>query len=149
MLPEGPLPGDNWPVPPGGWPPAVWQVPYEPQAVPGCEEPSSWLKGADCQRYAYGVLSLFGLFCPPLRSSELWADTSATTLADQPAPLDLALFNATNDPFGAHVGLWMGRSTLLHLCREVGRPTAWSFGAFKQRPRYATLIGFKRVGPMT
>ncbi len=31
----------------------------------------------------------------------------------------------------------------------VGRPTAWSLDAFKQRPRYATLIGFKRVGPIT
>jgi hypothetical protein len=125
----------------------VWQVPYKAQAAPGCEQPRSWLEGANCQRYAYGVLSLFGLFCPPLRSSELWADTSATTFAHQPAPLDLALFNATNDPFGAHVALWMGPGALLHLCHEVGHPAAWSFDAFKQRPRYGTLVGHKRVRP--
>jgi hypothetical protein len=59
------------------------------------------------------------------------------------------LFNATSDPFSAHVGIWMATDEILHLCHEVGRPAAWSLATFAARPRYATLIGFKRLTAST
>jgi hypothetical protein len=52
--------------------------------------PAIMAQGSELPTLCLRVLSFFGLLWPPLRSSELWADTSATTLADQPAPLDLA-----------------------------------------------------------
>jgi hypothetical protein len=55
------------------------------------------------------------------------------------------LFNSTTDPYGAHVGVWMSNTEILHLCQEVGRPASWSLDDFAQRPRYATVIGSKRV----
>lgn len=62
---------------------------------------------ADCQRFAYAVLALFGLACPPLRSSDLWDDRTATAVVRNPEPLDLMLYNRTTDPFSAHVAVWM------------------------------------------
>lgn len=36
-------------------------------------------------------------------------------------------------------------SEILHLCHEVGVPVVWPPAMFAARPRYATLIGLKRV----
>lgn len=120
-------------------------MPYDFSASPDCGDSSSWLDGSNCQRYAYGVLSLFGLSCRPLRSSELWDDKEWSVVVDDPRPLDLVLFNGSTDPYGAHVGLWMAPDEVLHLCREVGFPVVWSLGDFAQRRRYAATVGFKRV----
>ncbi len=143
--PAGSLPGDAWPRPSGGWPPGTWRVPYRGSAAPGSDVPPSWLAGSNCQRFAYGVLALFGVACPPLRSSDLWADRAATVTASEPQPLDLVLFNGTADAFGAHLGVWMAPDEVLHLSREVGVPAVWPLCDFAARPRYITLIGFKRV----
>jgi hypothetical protein len=141
----GCVPEEGWPRPPGGWPPRLWQVPYLLSAGPDSDAPASWLDGSNCQRFAYGVLALFGRACPPLRSSDLWEDRSATAVVQHPEPLDLMLYNRTADPFGAHVTVWMGPGEILHLCHEVGVPAIWSPAMFADRPRYATLIGCKRV----
>jgi hypothetical protein len=39
----------------------------------------------------------------------------------------------------------MAREQVLHLSQEVGRPAVWSFDDFADRPRYSTIIGYKRV----
>jgi hypothetical protein len=120
-------------------------VPYVGSASPGRATPGSWLAGANCQLFAYGVLSLFGITCPPLPSTRLWRDCRATVAVEQPEPLDIALFNATPDPFGAHLGLWMAPDEVIHLCKEVGHPVVWPLDEFSRRARYATVVGFKRV----
>ena len=136
---------DSWSTPPEGWPVGLWSVPYLASAVPGSGTPLSWLEGSNCQRFAYGVLTLFGLKCPSLRSSELWEDTVGTVVVDPPQPLDLAFFNKDRNPFGAHIGLWVAEDEVLHLSREVGRPTVWTLDEFQRRPNYRMLIGSKRV----
>ncbi|MDT7664253.1 MAG: hypothetical protein QOD04_3809, partial [Pseudonocardiales bacterium] len=90
--------------------------------------------------------ALFGRRPPPLRSSELWADTAHTTPVDgAPQPLDLLLFNATPDTHGAHVGVWMCDGQVLHLSAEVGVPAVWTLDTFRATDRYAVLVGAKRV----
>ncbi|RZQ59605.1 hydrolase [Amycolatopsis suaedae] len=101
--------------------------------------------GANCQLYAYAVLAHHGLTVPPVRSSELWADTVHTVRVSTPRPLDLLLFNADDRAFGAHVGVWAGPDQVLHLCAEVGRPAVWSLAEFAARPRYRVLVGIKRA----
>ena len=103
------------------------------------------MDGSNCQRFAYGVLGLFGLKCPPFRSSDLWEDNTDTRTVPLPRPLDLLLFSANESAFGAHVGIWMSPDEVLHLCKEVGTPTVWPLGAFSSRARYQTLVGAKRV----
>jgi hypothetical protein len=101
--------------------------------------------GANCQLFAYAVLRHFGLGPPELRSSELWADTTSTVVVATAERLDLLLFNASADPFGAHIGVFSGADRIVHLGAEVGRPAVWSWRDFRARPRYRTLVGIKRV----
>lgn len=128
-----------------GW---LWSVPYVGARFPGSPavaERPDLAEGANCQLFAYAVLRHFGLEPPALRSSDLWADTAATTRVTRARPLDLLLFNATDDAYGAHVGVWTAPDRVLHLCAEAGRPAVWPLAAFAARPRYRTLIGVKRV----
>ncbi|MEU2076005.1 hydrolase [Streptomyces sp. NPDC013489] len=101
--------------------------------------------GANCQLFAYAVLRHFGLMPPELRSSELWSDTGTTVHVPVAQPLDLVLFNATADAYGAHVGVHVGDDAILHLCAEVGHPVVWGTADFAARERYAVRLGAKRV----
>ncbi|RKS71007.1 hypothetical protein BZB76_5487 [Actinomadura pelletieri DSM 43383] len=129
-------------------PSEFWDVRYVGARFPGspavAAEPGI-AAGANCQLFAYQVLMHFGLDAPALRSSELWADTEWTTRVPAARPLDLVLFNATGDAWGAHVGVWVDDDQVLHLSDEVGYPVVWSMDDFAARARYRTLIGFKRV----
>ncbi|WP_431964888.1 hydrolase [Actinacidiphila sp. bgisy160] len=129
-------------------PPAFWSVRYVGSRFPGSSEVAglpSLEEGANCQLFAYEVLRHFGLAPPGLRSSELWADTQATARVSVAQPLDLVLFNATDDAYGAHVGVWVNERRVLHLCAEIGRPVVWEMTEFAQRQRYQVLVGIKRV----
>ncbi|MFF8946851.1 hydrolase [Streptomyces sp. NPDC014864] len=129
-------------------PAALRTVPYAGSRFPGSPavaarpDPAA---GANCQLYAYAVLRHFGLAPPPLRSSELWADTRDTVRVARPRPLDLLLFNAVDDAYGAHVGVWVDEDRILHLCAEAGRPAVWTPADFAARERYRVLVGVKRV----
>ncbi|WP_371493975.1 hydrolase [Kitasatospora sp. NBC_00374] len=128
-------------------PPHLRAVPYVGARCPGSRavaERPGLDAGANCQLYAYAVLAHFGLTAPPLRSSDLWADDS-TVRVTAPRPLDLLLFNATDDAYGAHVGVWVAPESVLHLCAEVGRPALWTPADFAARERYRHLVGIKRV----
>ncbi|MFM9370803.1 hydrolase [Streptomyces sp. Da 82-17] len=128
-------------------PEAYWHVPYRGDRHPGSAHVTArpgLRLGANCQLYAYAVLGHFGVTVPPLRSSELWTDTSATHRVPVPRPLDLVLFNATRDAYGAHVGVWAGPDAVLHLCAEVGVPVVWRREEFARRERYAVCLGTKR-----
>lgn len=123
------------------------QVAYNGAIYPGVAHPDDLSTGADCQVFAYAILAHFGILLPPLRSSELWADTTYTSFADVPQPLDLLLFNRTGDSFGAHVAVCVSEGRAIHLSRAVGYPAEWSILEFTTRPEYATLIGSKRPRP--
>lgn len=125
-------------------PDRFWDVPYDGARHPGALDALDLDSGANCQTWAYGVLSWFGIDVPPLRSDELWRDTKATRRVEAPEPLDLVLYNATDEPFGAHVGVWTG-AAVAHLCFEVGRPVVWLEPELLSRPRYAVRVGIKRA----
>lgn len=121
-----------------------WKVPYVYERYPGAAGVDAPRAGANCQLLAYSVLAYFGLWVPPVRSSELWDDTAASVVATDYRPLDLLLFNATYRAYGAHVGVYVAPDRVLHLCREIGAPTVWSFADFARRPRYRVVVGAKR-----
>lgn len=131
-------------------PPHMHGVPYVYARHPLSTAPGDLAEGANCQLYAYAVLAHFGLTVPPLRSSELWADRDATSVVDEPRSLDLVFFDGGRRPdvpegYAAHVGVHVGGDRVLHLSREVGVPAIWSYADFATRPRYARLLGAKRV----
>ncbi|MEE1827049.1 hydrolase [Streptomyces sp. BE20] len=142
------MPPDPTPQPALTLPQLLWDVPYVGARHPGSPavaERPGLAAGANCQLYAYAVLAHFGRVVPPLRSSDLWEDRDATRRVSTPRPLDLLLFNATDDAYGAHVGVCAGGDTVLHLCAEVGRPVVWRLAEFGARDRYRVLVGIKRV----
>lgn len=101
-------------------------------------------KGANCQYFAYSFLRNFGFEVGNLRSSDLWKDKIYTKKITSVKPLDILLFNNKFDPYGAHVGVCVGKNRILHLCKEVGYPTIWDFEAFSKHKKYKAYIGAKR-----
>ncbi|MFE9767630.1 hydrolase [Streptomyces sp. NPDC005808] len=126
----------------------IWGTPYVGRRFPGSRAVAGkpgLAEGANCQLFAYEVLRYYSLTVPDWRSSDLWDDTGLTERVARARPLDLALFNATDDAWGAHVGVVVGEGRVLHLSAEAARPAVWDMADFAARDRYRTLIGFKRV----
>jgi cell wall-associated NlpC family hydrolase len=126
-------------------PPSYWQVPYVYERHPGAPGVTDLREGANCQLFAYTVLAHFGLEVPPLRSSDLWVDTTATKVVTELELLDLLFYNRTDDPFGAHIAVYLAPGQILHLCKEVGVPAIWSEADFAARPNYQVFVGARRV----
>lgn len=119
----------------------MWDVRYDASRTPDGIPLSALRGGANCQLFAYAVLAANGITVPPVRSSELWLNASGRPAVTAPEQLDLVLFNATPDPYAAHVGVVWDDDAVLHLCAEVGRPSIWSYAEFRARSRYATVVG--------
>lgn len=126
-------------------PPWIWEVPYLGSAYPGAVPRAAIRSGANCQLFAYEVLALHDRHVPDWWSSDLWEDEQHTTVVTQAAPLDLVLFNEAQVSHSAHLGVVVDDDRVLHLCAEVGHPAVWRKSDFAARPRYATVIGYKRV----
>lgn len=129
-------------------PDSFWEVRYVGARYPGSPAvlaSPGLADGANCQLFAYEVLRHFGYDPPDLRSSELWDDSESTQRVTLPRPLDLVLVNSSNDPWGAHVGVWADDGRVLHLCAETARPALWHLAQFAARPSYRELVGYKRV----
>lgn len=131
---------------PGTLPAALWDVRYDGSLVPGLEPASEPLLRANCQLFAYTLLRHFGRVMPPFRSSELWADTAHTLAVAGPfEALDLLLFNATPDAWGAHVAVSLGGEQAIHLSKRVGLPAVWTLERFAEEADYRVLVGAKRL----
>ena len=122
-----------------------YEVRYDGKCYPGAPGVRGLTRGANCQHYAYEFVRAFGYAIPDLRSSGLWADTAHTATVEQPEPFDLVLLNGKPDPWGAHVGVYLGQRLVLHLCKKIGIPAIESLESLMQRPKYCHLIGFKRI----
>ena len=117
---------------------------YNAAIHPGVAHPTDLSTGANCQVFAYALLAHFGIAFPPLRSSELWADTEHSSVVLEFRPLDLLLFGKTSDAFGAHVAVCVGEGRAVHLSRAVGLPAEWAIEDFATKENYRVLIGGKR-----
>jgi hypothetical protein len=126
-------------------PARFFTVVYNGANYPRESVPYELADGANCQVFAYALLQHHGIAMPPLRSSELWTDTTFTERVSDYRPLDLLLFNRTDEAWGAHVALFVGDDHAIHLCASEGRPVIWSLDQFAARPEYACLLGGKRV----
>ena len=83
----------------------------------------------------------FGYTIPDLRSSGLWADKVHTATVEQAEPFDLVLLNVKPNPWGAHVGVCLGKRLVLYLCKKIGVPAIESIESLMQRTKYRYLIG--------
>lgn len=118
---------------------------YSGACYPGAPGVVGLAEGANCQLFAYELLRHFGRALPPLRSSDLWADALYTRPVTDLEPLDLLLWNSSREPWGAHVGVYLGERRAVHLSRAVGVPAVWPLNEFPKHPRYRVFVGAKRV----
>ena len=127
-------------------PPFLCDVRYNGAVHPGVF--SGVAQGINCQVFAYLLLEHAGWAPPWLRSSELWADTTATEFVGDAAlePYDLLLFTdrSAADAYGAHVTVYAGDHGVVHLARHHGTPRFESMDAILATPRYRCFIGAKR-----
>ncbi|MCX5661298.1 MAG: NlpC/P60 family protein [Planctomycetota bacterium] len=101
--------------------------------------------GANCQRFAYAFLAHHGIVLPPFRSSDLWDDRGETSVATTFEPLDLLLFHARPEAYGAHVTVYVGDGRVLHLAAHRGSPTVETLAEVQGHERHRLLIGAKRA----
>jgi murein DD-endopeptidase / murein LD-carboxypeptidase len=121
------------------------EVRYNYERYPGGPGVHGLIGGANCQQYAYEFLRAFGYEVPDFRSSDLWADMAHTAIPKCPEPFDLVLVHNKPDPWGAHVGVYLGDGLVLHLSQKIGVPAIEPLWLLTQRAEYGCLIGFKRV----
>jgi murein DD-endopeptidase / murein LD-carboxypeptidase len=121
------------------------RVRYNGKCYPGAPGVRGVTAGANCQQYAYEFVRAFGYTIPDLRSSGLWVDKVHTATVEQAEPFDLVLLNAKPNPWGAHVGVCLGKRLVLHLCKKIAVPAIESLESLTQRLEYHYLIGFKRI----
>jgi murein DD-endopeptidase / murein LD-carboxypeptidase len=121
------------------------KVLYDHKRYPGAPGVRGVERGANCQQYAYEFVRALGFIIPDLRSSDLWADTVYTQYFKQPKRFDLVLVHNAPDPWGAHVGVYLGDDLVLHLSKKIGTPAIESIQSMMRQAQYGYLIGFKRI----
>ena len=123
-----------------------WRIRYDQNHDPNTPTLPSISDSPNCQNFAYALLKHFGFEIFPFRSSNLWQDNSETSVvSDELKPFDLLLFNRTNNPWGAHVALYLGEDHAIHLCKKQSEPVIWPLAQFLELAEYRTFIGAKRL----
>ncbi|MDH2341165.1 NlpC/P60 family protein [Bradyrhizobium sp. SSUT77] len=127
-------------------PERFWQIRYDPDHDPDTRALPDLSESPNCQNFAYALLKHLGFEISPFRSSNLWEDRSETDLVeDELRPLDLLLFNRTQNPWGAHVALYLGEDHAIHLSKKQSVPVIWPLVRFVELAEYRTFIGAKRL----
>lgn len=123
-----------------------WRIRYDQNHDPNTPTLPSISDSPNCQNFVYALLKHFGFEIFPFRSSNLWQDNSETSVvSDELRPLDLLLFNRTNNPWGAHIALYLGKDHAIHLSKKQSEPVIWPLARFPELAEYRTFIGAKRL----
>lgn len=120
-------------------------VKYNGEAYPGSKVVIGFKNGANCQHFIYEIYRFNGLEIPEFRSSEMWEDTEYTVKVTKLQPLDILLFNPTENAWGAHFGMYLGNEKVIHLSKAIGYPVIWDLKKFAKLKKYKILIGAKRL----
>jgi len=109
------------------------------------EDQGNLALGANCQVFAYELLRFFGKTVPDYRSSDLWEDEDSTRKVADFEPLDFMVYNSKPEPYGAHIGVYIGDGNVIHLSKNNGIPKVEKHEALLAQEKYAIFIGAKRV----
>jgi len=124
-----------------------FEVTYKASHYPGSAKTNGLEGGANCQVFAYEFLGYFGLEIPDFRSSELWEDTTFTKKiqnVEDLEPLDILLWNKKEKVWGAHVGVYIGENSVIHLSKQNVYPKIQTLEEVSENPLYKVFIGAKR-----
>lgn len=119
---------------------------YNPKKHPVNTDIGDASKGANCQLFVYSLLNYFGFDIPfRYRSDELWKDNLYTIHVQELKPFDILFFNKTQNPFAAHLGLYLSPKKIIHLSKIMQYPVVWDFEDFRQHNQYKCYLGAKRL----
>lgn len=126
-------------------PQIFYEVTYQSKRIPGVPNQEDLSLGANCQVFAYELLHVNGVKVPNVRSSELWADTQFSFVPDRFKALDLMLYNATPQAYGAHVAVYIGAGNVMHLSLKNYKAQIIAHSEMLTQAEYAIFIGAKRI----
>lgn len=119
---------------------------YNAKQFPGSVNKKGLEFGANCQYFVFEFLKYFEIkIKKAFRSSELWADTIETKKVNKLTLFDIVFFNSTEESYGAHLGVYLGKNKVIHLSKRVGYPTVWDLKEFSKYKEYSYFLGAKRV----
>lgn len=122
----------------------MMDISYNGKIIPNGTVHDMQLSGANCQVFSYYLLRLNGKVIPELRSSELWANQEFSKEVTIYEPLDIVFFSKNEKAWGAHVGVFINPTQVLHLARKQVKPVVWDLAHFHEYEEYKVLIGVKR-----
>ena len=117
---------------------------YNGKVIPNGQKHNMLENGANCQVFAYALLRLNDKVVPDLRSKELWEDQGLSETVKTFEPLDILFFKKDDNPWGAHVGVYIGNDQVIHLAKKQEYPVIWDLDKFQEFDEYKVLIGGKR-----
>ena len=121
-------------------------IPYNSKVIPNWMIHDIQLSWANCQVYAYEILRYNTIFVPDFRSRELWDDSEySRVIPSEFEPLDILFFNKTNDPWGAHLGVYIWNNKVLHNSKDIWFPTIFDIEDFKKIHSYSCFLWGKRL----
>jgi len=119
---------------------------YNSSRIPGVDNQSNLILGANCQVFAYEFLRVNDIKLPNFRSSELWEDKIYTKIVNDFEPLDLMLYNSIDGKsFGAHVAVYIGFNDVIHLSADNKIYEIIKHENIIKNQKYKYFIGAKRV----
>lgn len=128
------------------FPKELMSVKYNGKIIPNGKTHNLLETGANCQVFAYHILRLNGFKVPDFRSSELWSDTEYSMVVNSDLqPLDILFFNKNENPFGAHLAVYIGSNKAIHLAKHIGKPVIWTIEAFLELEKYPPRFRGKQV----
>ncbi len=119
-------------------------IKYNPKQTPEVKS-SPFKHGANCQLFAYTLLSYYGYKIPPFRSSELWDDCQFTKKVSHLKPFDILMYSDNEEAWGAHIGLYLGDGKIIHLSKENTYPKIQTHQSMMEIKKYRHFIGAKRL----
>jgi lipoprotein Spr len=126
-------------------PKKFYKIPYNSHNFPNNDKQIDIKDGANCQFFVYTLLEYFGYPKLTFRSSELFDDKEETINVSNAEVFDIIMFNNVDKSYGAHLGLYIGKDKVIHLSKEVGLPSIWTFSNFNNTDKYCKIVGIKRV----
>jgi len=95
---------------------------------------------ANCQVYAYQLLRYNNMEVPDYRSKELWEDIKFSYEVKEFKPLDILFFNKIENPWWAHLGIYIWNNQVLHNSLDIGKPEVRDLDDFSINNKYKVLI---------
>jgi hypothetical protein len=122
----------------------IMEIKYNFKIIPNWWKYNILKTGSNCQVFSFELLRFNNKYVPDFRSSELWVDKEYSKIVKQYKPLDILFFNKDNNPYWAHLWVYIWWNKIVHNSKDIWKPIIWDIEEFKKYKNYNTIIWAKR-----